>query len=340
MSRTFWKPLVWTLAAAAVPSLARADLLTDWNIVTTGNFRSHSSTEVEGAVRIGGNMDVNQYQVGVHLTDVFGPAAKSQTSLVVGGNVTGIVTVHAGNAQIGGTGAQVSATNYTGPGVQTGVASVQGIGAQDAAQLQGYSQAFASMATLSANTVILPTTQPAGVVFTVAAVDANNNAVFNINGADLFGSKTQQIGLSLSGLTESQVKTVIINVTGTAISFSNWSGNFSGFFTQSWARSHVIWNFQDATSLDLTNREFNGAILAYQASLQTGSAPVQGSVFVREYFGPNGVGQTGEVHMPLYQGYVPGLTPTATPEPSSFAMAGLAMAASAGVAWRRKRARA
>ncbi|MDG3006344.1 choice-of-anchor A family protein [Paludisphaera mucosa] len=333
MSRVSRKALTFCMLFAASSVAARADLINNWNLVTTGNFYSHSSTEIDGNVRIGGAMSVDKYNVGIHL----GSPYRSQDTLVVGGSVTGEVRVQTGNAQIGGAGAQVTAVDGT-TGVHTNVGAVQNIGVQDALELKADSQAFAAMATLAANVATLPSGQPSGALFTVAAVDANKIAVFNINGADLFSSKTQQIDLKLAnGMTESSVGTVVINVTGASFSMNNGMGNFVGFFTSDWARSHVIWNFTDATSLDFTNHEFDGAILAYQASLQSGSAPIQGSVFVKEFLGPNGVGQTGEIHLPLFKGFDPASHP-AVPEPASVTMLGLA--AAAGAAWRLKRLRA
>lgn len=312
-------PVIALAAVAQTP--ASAGLLTDWNLVVTGDYYSHSSTEIDGNVRIGGSMNVNQYQVGNHLPSSYA----GQNTLVVGGGVVGNVTVHQGNAEIGGAGPNVTATGSGGTVVQNSSA-VQGIGAADSAVLLGDSNAFKAMA--ANNSVALPAGSPAGVTFKATNLDAQGNAVFNIDGNKLFGnSNVQQIDLVAGA-----AKSIIINVTGTSISFN--AGNFVGGFTSLFARAHTIWNFVDATFLDFRNHEFDGAILAPKANLLTGSAPVQGAVFVKSMTSP---GQTGEIHMPLYQGFDPQVA--AVPEPSTLFGAGFTTAIGLAFArWRKRNA--
>ncbi len=116
-------------------------------------------------------------------------------------------------------------------------------------------------------------------------------AVFNVSAANVFNnSLIQQIELNAGSATS-----VVINVSGTTVNFTN--GNMVGAWTSAFARSKVIWNFWEATSI-FFDRNFNGAVLAPNAHLRNTTA-IDGSVFVLS------IQQDGEVHLPNYTGFVP-----------------------------------
>jgi choice-of-anchor A domain-containing protein len=318
----FVSPALLTAQASA------ASLLSSWNIITTGGLTSTSNTETEGTVRVGGDLTAtSQYRVAIHT-----PVVDNGTNLIVGKNAYGDITIQHGNAAIGGDlNGTMSHPNGT---YTTNDPSVQGIGAQDALALQGYAGAFAAM--ITNNSVTFPGDQPAGVNFTIGAVDSTTHAaVFDIAGSNLFNnSNIQQIGLGFAnGLDQNSVSAVVINITGSGPLAWGSTGNFVGFFNSDWARTHVIWNFTDPDlhSLTFNNVSFSGSVLAPSADVVTDINSFQGSIFAKS------LSQGGEVHQYLYQGYDPNITP-AVPEPGSVVLLGISAALGLGFSLRRRSA--
>ncbi|WP_165244649.1 collagen-binding domain-containing protein [Paludisphaera soli] len=332
------------LGAVSSPMTARADLLTTWNLITTGNL--YAANDAQGGVRVGGNMYVqNTFEAAANLGVPSGPA------LVVGGSIytaqqnpnPGTVKVNNGGAVIGGTvNGGTTNKNQNGQAIvvsqsQGGTvgfdSSVAGIGAADYAELKANSAGFLAMAS-TGGTVVIPSPAgqdgPASFTLTSANFDALGNAVFNLDGESLFeNAKVQQVSLYLNGHTFQDGESVIFNVSGVNIDFAK-SYNFTDGFVGSVA--NIIWNFYEAETINLNNSNFHGALLAPDATL-TNMNTTQGSVFVKNLGTQYGNGMRAEVHTPYYRGYVPGTT--AVPEPSSLAMAGLAVLA--GAAWKGRR---
>ncbi len=287
-------------------SAASAGVLSDWNLIVQNNLTSTS--EVEGRTAVGGNLGGPASNYGIKLT----PAANyvGTDVLLVGGNINATnINMAAGRLRLGGSkgSANLNFNGGGGPVIQdpTTASQVSNL----FAQVTSISSYLASLA--PTNTVTLPGQQPAGVTFN-AVPNANGVAVFSITASQLFGNnKVQQIDLNLGTATS-----VIINVTGDS---SSWdAGNFVGNFNSAYARSHVLWNFVNANTINWTSgRTLSGALLAPSAALNfTGT--MEGSVFVKSLV------QSGEVHLPTYQGFVPA--------PGALGLLGLA-----GLASRRRR---
>ena len=123
-----------------------------------------------------------------------------------------------------------------------------------------------------------------------ASPDANGLAVFSISAADL--DKVGEIAFNLNG-----ADTAIVNVSGSTVSLND---NFLGGTAN--LGEHVIWNFGDAQSLDLTN-SWGGSVLAPWADATTANY-IQGSAV----FG--NLTQNGEMHLGTYTGgYTPPIDP-------------------------------
>ncbi|AMV36893.1 hypothetical protein VT85_05645 [Planctomyces sp. SH-PL62] len=285
----------------------------------------------------------NTFEAAANVGVATGPA------LVVGGGVitaqqnASTVKVNKGSAVIGGT-VNGGATNpnqnnqsivvsQAPGGTVTFDSGVSGVGAADYAELKADSAAFRAMASTGGAVVIpSPVGQDGLAAFTLtgANFDANGNAVFDIDGESLFeNTKVQQISLYLNGHSLAKGESVVFNVSGVNFDFAR-SYNFTDGFVGSVA--NIIWNFYEATSINLNNSNFRGAMLAPDAIL-TNINTIDGSVFVKELGTRYGNGMRAEIHTPLYLGYVP--PPSAVPEPSSLAMAGLAALGAA--AWRLRR---
>lgn len=311
---------------------ARAGLLTNWNVVTTGDL--YAGNGVQGAVRVGGGLYV---QNNFTAASSKGSPTSAYSSLIVGKNVSTsynnkeTVKVLQGNATIGGTinGATnnsagiVSANN----GSVKMDSSVSGISAADLKELTADSAAFSAMT--GSELVYLPTKQIDTAKLTVSSVDSSGNAVFNIDGASLFqNSLVRGVALDLNGFKFDTGQSIVINVTGDALKFQsgfNFSGDFQG------AASNIIWNFASASSINLNSNNFIGALLAPLASLQNSNG-INGSVFV------SGMSGVSNVNLPYYKGYDPSaIRPSTTPEPSSIVMAGVAVASALIVHTRRRR---
>jgi len=268
------------IAAIGLSTAASAGL-TQWNLVVNGDLFSNS--EVEGTAFIGGNLSGPASNYATMLS----PAQFSGVdTLVVGGNITaGNINLQAGNARVGGT---VSGNiNFNGGGSLISDPGVSAIASQLAAEMAS-SSAF--LQGLSSNSSVqIPGGQPGAAVFN-AAPDANGVAVFNIDGSFFSNSLIQQIDLNANG-----ASSIVVNVTGSNINYN--TGNFVGGWLANSVRATTVWNFFEATSIDM-DRAFNGAILAPGAHL-TNSTILSGAVWVDSF------DQKGEVHLPFYTGVIP-----------------------------------
>ncbi|WHO37673.1 choice-of-anchor A family protein [Sphingobium sp. AP49] len=309
MKKTGFFLIATTALSLASPLLASpvsgTDALREWNLVVLGNL--DSSSEVEGRTFVGGDLTgtSSSYQISTPATSPSG-----QPGLTVVGNVTGgIKNLNNGaGAVIGGNvdsgfnlngatqsvkvGGTISNTNVNQNSVQSGLATSD----------PGFASALATQGTVLAGSMKQLSTDLSGLAANSdmvisgnratfnAAPDANGLAVFSISATDL--DKIGEIAFNLNG-----ADTAVVNVSGDAIHLND---NFLGGTAN--LGEHVIWNFGDAQSLDLTNA-WGGSVLAPWASATT-SNYIQGSAI----FGS--LTQNGEMHLGTYEGgYTPPIDP-------------------------------
>ncbi|OYW73789.1 MAG: hypothetical protein B7Z37_20250, partial [Verrucomicrobia bacterium 12-59-8] len=134
-------------------------------------------------------------------------------------------------------------------------------------QIRGYSiaesQALSTM--LADSTVTLPSGSPGPTTFNATA-GADGVAVFNVTAASIFSNPFgQQFDLNADANTAN----IIINVSGTSVNWTN--GNMVGNLTSNYWQEHTLWNFYEATTINLNEHRFNGGILAPYASITTQS---------------------------------------------------------------------
>jgi choice-of-anchor A domain-containing protein len=298
-------------AAQAQPFIVAEDYLSAYNLITFGNLTTTS--EVEGRTLVGGNLFGNASNYGVAL-----PNSTGVDVLAVAGNISGsnIQINNGGNLRLGGTSS--ANLNFNGGGQLINDPSVSQLVGEAQIALTGYSTFLTTQAPTNAVNIPGGNDQPGPVNFSAVAAGPNNVAVFNIDGNSLFNNnKVQQIDMNFNG-----ADTVVINVSGTNITYN--SGNFVGLFASDFSAQRVIWNFYEATGLQL-DRVLWGAVLAPNANITgIGGNPmnqvIEGSVVA------NSLLTNSEVHLPTFDGFVP--------TPGTAAVLGLASL----VAARRRRA--
>lgn len=282
--------------AVAAGTVANASVVNQYNLIVTGNLQNNS-IDVRGKVFVGGNLTGGA----VTFAQDLNPAAFSGVDTVLIGGNTNVskLAIKAGNLRRAG--------SFSGTLEFNGVNQTQTIDPTIPAQALAIA---GELNTLSAYLAGLPATssvtlpqngQQGPLKYTVTGT-SNGVAVFNVNAATAFNSNLiQQIELTSNAATS-----IVINVAGTSVNFSN--GNMVGQWNSAFARANVIWNFYEATSISMTQK-FNGAILAPLANLSN-TTDIDGSVFVNTF------NQSGEVHLPNYSGFIPA--------PGSIALLGLA----------------
>lgn len=308
MTRHLLIALTSLLVLASGAAHAQSYTWENYNAIVFGNLNIQG--EIEGRTLVGGNLTgSNSSNFGIGL-----PSGTSSTdkTLVVGGNISGgnPLQLNKGSLYLGGTNGR--SINYNGGGSQI----------SQSTDLSTLKQAFlsesANLKSLATDSVVTSSTngQPGPVTFTATA-GSDGLAVFSISADAIFGSSlSQQIGLIANGATN-----IVINVSGTTVNWIQNAGNMVGDFTSDYWQAHIVWNFYEATTINLGSHQFNGSILAPNATITT-TNNIDGAVIA------NNLNLTGEVHLPSsssansYAGY----RAQAVPEPGSallLAVAGL-----------------
>jgi choice-of-anchor A domain-containing protein len=290
-------------AISLVSTTTQAGLLSDWNVLVRTNMTT--SSHVDGSAKVGGNLNAAAGVFSMHLV-----TAANGDGLAVGGNISGNSQINSGgNLRLGGINSGTVLFNGGGTTiVDTGVASQV---ASDFVNLDELSQAYSLFA-------------PNGTVdgggnmnATPVSLDGQLVAIYTISAASLSG--LGQLNLNIGS-----ADSVIINVTGTNVSFVA-PPNIIGGFSQA-NSTRILWNLPQATTVTVNN-SFNGALLAPLADLAVLGGGMNGAVAVNSISNQN-----AEIRRFNYTGYVP---PVIVPEPASGLLLG--MAGIVLVGWRRLR---
>jgi choice-of-anchor A domain-containing protein len=271
-------------------NLASATSIENYNMILFGDFDvSGGSGHIHGTAFIGGNLNGQNPEFGANLS-------KSVTAdtLEVAGNLnSNQVTVQAGYLAYGGSN-NLSNINCNGNGLSNGgcLNGVSGLDAKAAALHAELSNESSYYAGLSANGIV----DLASNRFSYTG-DATELAVFNINGSALFAQNSNW------DLDFGAADKVLINVFDDVV--TNAGGvNFNGGFSHLNAEN-ILWNFVDASNIDLGSSHWFGSILAMNAVLDTDN-DISGSLVANSYIG------NGQMHMYNWN-YQP---PTNVPEPN------------------------
>lgn len=292
-------------------SLTQAASLTDFNLVVFGDL--DSTSEVEGKAFIGGNLSGSASNYGVSLS-----LASDDVALAVGGSITaGNVSVNAGamsvvgdvdgNVNMNSNGDYVVGGTINGQ-VNNGT-EVSSLDVPTLSEIQSFYLALSnSYSSLTPNSTFeiengfraLYAADPS-IVGELAVIE-----VTAAEGLEL-PSTVSQLAVDLDNASG-----MIINVTGETIEIPS-SLNPVGEILNDAVRERVVWNFVNATSLNI-NPNFNGMVLAPFASLQNSTA-IDGQVIVDSFT------QRGEVHLPI--------SVIGVPEPSTLLVVVLVLGLSA-----------
>lgn len=312
--------------ASATTVIQGMDALHEWNLVVLGDLKS--SSEVEGRTFVGGNLSgtSSNYQIRTPAAS----AAKTPALTVVG-DVTGGTKNLTGGATVGGNVSSGFSLNGSPQTVLVGgtIANTnvnQNIVKSGQAATAGFTQGLIDQRDALTRSMVDLSNGLSALTATSTALIANNRATFNAvaggNGVAVFSlaasdlSRFGEITFNRNG-----ADTVIVNVSGATIQLDD---NFLGNADQ--LGRNVIWNFADATTVDVTTA-WRGSVLAPLAAGTTGNY-IQGSAVF------NSMVQNGELHLDTYAG---NFRPTAAvPEPGTWMMM-LAGFGALGVMLRRRR---
>lgn len=237
-----------------------------------------TNSDVENRTFVGGNITSDaSANFGIN---VGGIDAAEAMLVVVGDVVSGNpLQLNAGSMRLGGN-LNGRVINFNGGG-----SLIPDHNQSDGPVTTMLQDASAQLAALPTNnTAQLPAGQPGPARFNVTNVNEDGAAIFEVAADQLFNNGAQQIELNPGG-----ASMVVINVTGATI---NWtSGNLVGSFTDLQARSRIVWNFPQASTINFNSYNMMGAVLAPYAHVTT-AANIDGTVVVRA------LTTTSEIHQP------------------------------------------
>jgi choice-of-anchor A domain-containing protein len=234
-------------------------------IFGTGNFDSEN-TDTMGNLAAGGNVSLMNYTVAAGIA---GNSAMSPNParLVVGGTLT---------AQNGGVGSNQQGAIYTNnPTSLTSFTARGGVLGQTligsfTADATTYTNLSTSLSTLAANGTASPLGP--GNTLTLTGTSSGLN-VIDLAGSTLTNSQTININAPTGS-------TVLINVSGTSATFQNGQ-----VFETGATAATVLYNFYQATSVDLSTKDPEGSILAPDAGVVGANGQMHGQLVAGSYGG-------------------------------------------------------
>jgi len=260
-----------------------AAMMRKYNLIVLDDLSTTS--DVEARTFVGGNfIGANSANFANHLGGV---ATATESTLVVVGNIVAgnPINLQAGSVRLGGS-RNGRAINFNGGG-----SLIQDSTLSDASMTLQLQAASTGLSTIAPNnSAVLAGSNSNSIRFNVTNVNDCGMAIFNVNAADLFSdSRASQIELN-----PGSAGTIVINVAGTAVNWSN-AANMVGNFTNTTWRGKVLWNFYQATSINLGSHNMMGAFFAPYAAVTT-QANMDGSVVALS------LTTTSEVHQPEFNG--------------------------------------
>jgi hypothetical protein len=283
--------LIVGASPAAAANLTAIDILDQFNAVVTNNFSTDS--DVEGRL-VAGTIDNSGSS-----TFYENPNSQSAPSSFKGVNALTIQSCPGCNVDHGGGVDYINNDHGTfnlNGGGSVASNSPSFTMSEFTTPLNGLETQLAGLTANS--TFSAPNSN--SLVFNIAPAAANGIAVFDMTAAQLAGTGGDNYNITFSN---DSAKTIIINVTG---NFTEGGGeNFNG---NTYLNEHVIWNFENATSLNF--KYWHGSVLGGDATVSN-SSPIEGFLYAKNFDGG------GELHDYPFEGILP---TSAVPEPATWAM--------------------
>jgi choice-of-anchor A domain-containing protein len=331
------------VANATSVEVEAMSLLQQYNLITSGNVTS--SSEVDGNALIGGNLSGGMYNMHVtsnavvsSLTvagNVQGSVQTKGKGLHVGGNVSGSITINdGGDAYVGSVSGSIQ-NNANNDGSTSVVGDISGnVNTNGGDTIYGGTLTGAGSATANGGGSVLnqavsvpfdPATQSASAINTLgqfsgqlsglgsnsnysvsggkvtfnATADSNGLAIFTINDANNFFDNSYEFDFNIG-----TAQSILFNVFSGTSTALNLHTNFLANAAPNLG-SMLLWNFVDATSLNVTN-QFGGSLLALNADVTT-SQNIEGTLVAKS------LAQFAEIHSQPST-FVP---PSAVPVPAA-----------------------
>ena len=148
--------------------------------------------------------------------------------------------------------------------------------------LLALSQRLSQLSNTSGNTIDLPGSQPSGANININAIDGNGISVISLDGNTLLNNNNvQSIQIVIDSSVSSDLKLVVINLSGTSITFGGGSNLGGSWLQSSEGRSRTIWNLYEATTFNNNNgKAWMGSTLAPNA-VMTQNGQTTGAVAVK-----------------------------------------------------------
>ncbi|MBN9564152.1 MAG: choice-of-anchor A family protein [Alphaproteobacteria bacterium] len=294
-------------APASATTLTASSILGEFNAVVFHDV-SGSCCDVEGPVVIGGNLSGG----GTFFNRGAATLPTGYGTANVYGNASGHFNANGAQVYVAGT----NSATFSGGSVHNGASFADPFSAFQA-PLVALSH---ELSLLTANSTLPAHNHPPvnnGVIKATPGVvnGVNGIAVFNITAADLADFASFSLDVNAAS-------TVVLNVSGNYTQTANIQNIVEA------NRTKVIWNFYDATILNLTR--FEGAVLAPYATVHNAS-PIEGTL-VASAFDPG-----GELHYHPFTGDLSFLKPTDVPEPVGTAVLGVGLLGLIGLRMARRK---
>lgn len=289
----FYSKLLAVAGFAAMPMMALATPLSDYNLILFGDLNPTGDVHVDGSAFVGGSLNAN----GIFGASLGDPAFNASNNLEVVGNVnTGNLHIQNGYLAYGGTLANQDKVICNEPGLG------QHNCVRQLDQSTLASKRDELYTTLSAESSYY---QSLGTSVGANITGDNNNktlsyggfatdlVVFNIAGSDLFSTGGWSVNLGAAAR-------FVINVSGVNLGASATNMNVSDGYAD-----NILWNFYEAESINF-QRNWVGSVLAVDSVINT-TNNFNGAVAAQSYIGQ------GEFHKFQWD-----FTPPTTevPEPS------------------------
>jgi len=212
---------------------------------------TQSSSDTEGRMAVGGTAKLTNFGVGANLSNSHG----TRDDLIVGGNLT----FNSG---------QVSNGNV----VYGGAGSLTSVGLPNGSARRSTAIDFnAAGQTLRANAATLasyPANGTTSVQYNQITLTGNDPQVniFTVSGSSLASATAFTVRVPANSL-------VLVNINGTTDRMQNF-----GFSINGTDRTHIVYNFYQATSLTLSGIGVEGSVLAPNAAVTFNSGQLNGTL--------------------------------------------------------------